>query len=177
MGLFDQIANAIGNPNQQASTGQLSGILQTVEQLSRGQGTSSSATQMALSVVGNYVRSSLQQKRAAVGDEQTERLVNHYSGTTSNPQAVEDLFTPDQQQRVVQDTAQKTGLNATVIQAMLPVLVPLVLNLLQTGSSNQATSQRGSNSVLNTFLDGDRSGSVDIGDVVGLASQFLNQRR
>jgi hypothetical protein len=177
MGLFDQITNAIGNPNQQASTDQLSGILQTVEQLGRGQGASSSTTQAALSIVGNYVRSSLQQKRMSMGDEQTERLVDQYSGTTSNPQAVQDLFTPDQQRRVVQDTAQKTGLNATAIQAMLPILVPLVLNLLRTGSSTQAGSQRGSNSVLNMFLDSDRSGSVDMGDVVGLASQFLNQRR
>jgi len=174
MGLFDQIVSAINNPNQQANPDQLGGILQAVEQLSRGQGTSPATTQTALSVVSRYVRSALQQKQTS-GD-QAERIVNRYSGTTPNPQAVQDLFTPDQQQQVVQDTASRTGLSSSAIQAMLPLLVPLVLNLLQSGSSTQS-SGRGTNSVLNAFLDSDRDGAVDLGDVMGLASQYLGQRR
>lgn len=174
MGLFDQIVSAINNPNQQASPDQLGGILQAVEQLSRGQGTSPATTQTALSVVSSYVRSALQQKQTS-GD-QAEQIVNRYSGTTPNPQAVQDLFTPDQQQRVIQDTATRTGLSNSAIQAMLPLLVPIVLNLLQSGASNQS-SGRGTNSVLNAFLDSDRDGAVDLKDVMGLASQYLGQRR
>lgn len=176
MGFFDQIVSAINNPNQQASPDQLGGILQAVEQLSRGQSTSPATTQTALSVVSSYVRSALQERRTHAGNDQAEQIVTRYSGTTSNPQAVQELFTPDQQQRVIQDTASRTGLSHSAIQAMLPLLVPIVLNLLQSGSSNQS-SGRGTNSVLNAFLDSNRDGAVDLGDVMGLASQYLSQHR
>lgn len=48
-------------------------------------------------------------------------------------------------------------------QQMLPILVPLVLNLLQTGSQTR-NPQGGANPVLNAFLDADRDGDVDISD-------------
>jgi hypothetical protein len=63
MGLFDQIVSAIDNPNLQASAGQLSGILNTVQ--SNSQGTSSESTQAALGVVGKHVRSALQSSTLA----------------------------------------------------------------------------------------------------------------
>lgn len=176
MALFDQILSAVDNPSQQASTGQIGGILQAAQQLSSGYGTNPSATQTAMSVVGNYVRSALRQKQAEAGNEQAQAFVNHYSGTGPNPRAVQDLFSQGQQQQVVQDTAQRAGLNPSTIQAMLPVLVPLVLNFLHTGS-NAHNPRGGSNSVLNAFLDADHDGAVDIGDAMGLAGQFLNQRR
>jgi hypothetical protein len=54
-------------------------------------------------------------------------------------------------------------------------LVPLVLNLLKTGSNAQNPAQ-GSNPVLNTFLDADGDGDVDITDAMSMAGRFLNQR-
>ncbi|HEY9847734.1 MAG TPA: hypothetical protein V6D03_16245 [Candidatus Caenarcaniphilales bacterium] len=175
MGIFDQILGAIENPNQQASSGQLGSILNTVQQLSNNQGADALATQAMMSIVGSHVRAALQQKRAAAGDAQAQALVNRYSGTTANPQAVQSLFTPTQQQQAVQDTANRTGLNADTIQAMLPVLIPLVLNLLQSGTPTQ--NPQGANPVLNAFLDADRDGEVDMGDALRLASRFLNQPR
>jgi len=64
MSLFDQIINAVGNPTQQASPGQLGDILSTVQQLSNNSNTDPSTIQSVLSIVGNYTRSALQQKRA-----------------------------------------------------------------------------------------------------------------
>lgn len=176
MGLFDQILSAIDNPNQQASSNQVANVLNTLQQVNNSHGTSSSATQTAVSVVGNYVRSALQQKQAVAGHEQAQAIVNNYSGTHPNLEAVQTLFTPEQQQQVAQDAAQRSGLDVSMVQSLLPILVPLVLNLLQSGASTQSPGQ-GSNPVLNAFLDGDRDGDVDIGDVMGLAGQFLNQRR
>jgi len=85
--------------------------------------------------VGNYVRAALQQKRSTNGYEEAQAVVNQYSGTYPNP--AHTLFSPHQEQQLAQDAAQRTGLNAGTIQAMLPILVPLVLNLLQTGSRVQ----------------------------------------
>nr|WP_228035319.1 DUF937 domain-containing protein [Oculatella sp. LEGE 06141] len=182
--MFDQIAGAINNPNQQASPSQLGNILTAVQQVSGGRGMNASTTQLLLSVVGSHVRNSLQQKRSRNGYEEAESIVNQYGGTRPNARAVESLFSPAEQQATVQDSAQRTGLNAETIQSLLPVLVPIVLSLLQSGSGNQnvaganrSANRSGANPVLNAFLDSNGDGEVDIGDAVSLASRFLNQSR
>ena len=76
MGLLDQVLNAVNNSDQQGSTGQLASILSTVQQLGDGYGADPSTVQTALSVVGNHVRSALQQKQANEGFEQAQSLVN-----------------------------------------------------------------------------------------------------
>lgn len=171
MGLLDQILNAVNSSDQQGSTGQIASILSTVQQLGDSYGADPSTVQTALSVVGNHVRSALQQKQANEGFEQAQGLVNQYSGTYPNPQAVDAIFGFNQVQQVVQAVAQRTGLDAGMIQQMLPILVPLVLNFLKTGTSSQ---QQGSNPVLNTFLDTDGDGDVDIADAMRMAGRYLS---
>jgi len=61
---FDQIVNAIDNSNQEASSGQMATILSTMQQLSDSYGAEPSTVQSVLSIVGNYVRAALQQKRS-----------------------------------------------------------------------------------------------------------------
>lgn len=174
MGLFDQVINAVNSSNQQGSSGELGTILSTVQQLSNSYGTQPSTMQSVLSVVGNYVRSSLQQKRSIEGNQSAQAIVNNYSGTYPNQQAVGSLFSPNQQQQLAQTVAQMTGLNMNTILQMLPILVPLVLNLLKTGSQTQ-NPQSGFNPVLNSFLDADRDGDVDIADAIQLASRHLGR--
>lgn len=181
MGLFDQILNAVNNPQQQASPDQLSTILNTVQQLSNRQGLDASTTQTALSVVGGYVRSALQQQRATGGAAQAEAIVNQYGSTNANSNALEALFTPNQQQQVAQAVSQRTGINTQQVLALLPILVPIVLNLLKQGSNATGNAPVGSNTaganpVLNTFLDADGDGDVDVGDAMSLAGRFMNQR-
>lgn len=171
MGLFDQIMGAVANPSQQGSPDQLSGILNTVQQLSGNSGVDSSASQAAMGIVGNYVRSALQQKQAQEGQGQVEAIVNQFGGTGPNYGALQALFPPEQQQQIAATVAQRTGIPAETIQAMLPTLVPLVLNLLRTGSSNQGAA--GQNNVLNAFLDSNQDGSLDIGDAMGMVGRFL----
>jgi len=177
MGLFDQILGAIENPNQQANPSQIGSIVNVVEQLASTHNVDSSTTQAVMSVVGGYVRSALQQQ-ATTGVAQPAATVEQYGSTDPSMAAVQALFTPQQQQQVAQEVAQKTGLNLGTIEAMLPVIVPIVLNLLKTGASNQsAGSTQSSNSVLSSFLDADSNGAVDIGDAISIAGQFLNQRQ
>lgn len=175
MSLFDQILSAVSNPQQQASTDQLGSILGVAQQLGNSHGVDPSTTQTILSVVGGYVRSALQEKQSTLGDDRVQSLVNQFGGLNNNPQSVEALFSPAQQQQVAADASQRTGLNVDTIQAMLPMLIPIVLNLLQSGANTQ-NAQAG-NPVLNAFLDANHDGNLDVGDVMGLAGQFLNQRR
>lgn len=174
MGLFDQIIHAINNSNQEASSGQMASMLSTMQQVGDSYGTEPSTVQSVLSVVGSYVRGALQQKRSTNGTEEAQAIVNQYSGTYPNPQAVHNLFSPNQVEQLAQVAAQRTGLNADTIQQMLPILVPLVLNLLQTGTRSQ-NPQGGSNPVLSSFLDADLDGDVDIADAMQMAGRYLSQ--
>lgn len=176
MALFDEILNAVNNPNQQASTNQLGSILNTVQQLSGNTGTNPSTMESLLSVVGGYVRSSLQQTRANQGADQTQELINQYSGFSPNQQAVDAVLGSAMQQQVVQDLIQRSGLDAQTIRGLLPVLVPLALKFLQSGASTQNPNSGNNNSVLSAFLDGDRDGDVDLGDALRVAGQFLGNR-
>ncbi|MCA1991862.1 MAG: DUF937 domain-containing protein [Coleofasciculus sp. S288] len=173
MALFDQIINAIDNPTRQGSSDQLAGILSTVQQLSNNAHTNPSTIESILSVVGHHARSALQQKRQTQGYEQTQEFVNQYSGTQPSTQAVDFLFSTPQIQQIVQEAERRTGINSGTIQAMLPFLVPLVLKLLQSGTSAQ--NPQGSNSVLNSFLDADNDGDVDIADALQMAGRYIGR--
>lgn len=172
MGLLDQILSAVNNSDQAATTGQMASILSTVQQVGDSYGADPSTVNSALSIVGNYVRSALQQKRDTEGQEQAQALVNQYSGSYPNPQAVHSLFSTNQIEGVVEAVAQRTGLDTGLVHQMLPILVPLVLNLLQTGTQSQNSQ---ANPVLNAFLDADHDGDVDIADAMQMAGRYLSQ--
>lgn len=173
MGLFDQIAGAINNPNLQASVGQLGEILGSVQEAGNTQGIDASSTQALVSALGGHVRSALQEKQASEGIGGVQNLINQFGGTGFNPQAVLALFSPEQQQQVSQTVSGVTGIDASMVQAMLPTLIPSVLNLLKMGSAQGETS--GQNSILSGFLDADGDGDVDLGDAMGMAGRFMNQ--
>ncbi len=174
MGLFDQIINAIDSSDRQGEASQIDRNLSTMQQLSNGFGADPNATQSALSIVGNYVRGALQQKRSHNGADEAQNIVNRYSGTESNPQAVDSLFSHSQVEQIVAEVARKTGLNMGIVQQMLPLLIPIVLNMLRSGTSTQ-NPQSGTNPVLNAFLDADRDGDVDIADAMQLASRHFGR--
>jgi hypothetical protein len=176
MPIFNEILNALNNPTQQANTGQLQQILNTVQQLSSTARTNPSTMETMLSVVGSYVRSSLRQTCSTSGEDQAQNLVNQFSGTQPNQRAVEAVLSAGMQQQVVQDLIKRTGLDAQTIRGLLPVLVPLALNLLQSGTNTQTTNSGRANSVLKAFLDSNQDGDVDLGDALKVASRFLNRQ-
>ncbi|AFZ24470.1 Bacterial protein of unknown function (DUF937) [Cylindrospermum stagnale PCC 7417] len=165
MGLFDQILGAVSSSNQQGGLGQIGNLLNTVEQLKNTTGADSATIQTILTVVGGQVRSSLQDKQATDGDGAAQNFVNQFAGTSPDTQAVNSLFSPAIQQQVAEIAAQRTGLDAEMIQQLLPSIVPVVLNFLQAGG----------NPAISSFLDGDGDGDVDIADAIKLASRFLGR--
>ncbi|VXD23587.1 conserved hypothetical protein [Planktothrix serta PCC 8927] len=172
MGLFDQILTALNDPNQTGNSDQLSNIINTAQQFGNQLGISPETSQMVMSMVGSSVRSSLQEKQTQIGNDGVQNIVNQFGGITSNPQAVEMLFSSTQQQQLIQTVSQRTGISSETIQSILPMVVPLVLNLLKTGTNTQQP-QGSSNSVLNSFLDADGDGDVDIADAMRLGGQYF----
>jgi hypothetical protein len=171
MGLFDQVLNAINDPTRQASQNQVGQLLTAVNQLSNQTNTSPSTMNMAVSLLGNYVRSSLQQTRQRQGNEAAQALVREGSQPGNN--ILPKLFNNQQQQQLVGDLSQRTGLNSGQIMAMLPILLPLVMRLLQSGETSQPG--RGNNSILSAFLDANGNNEVDMGDMLSQASRFLRR--
>ncbi|MEC4983503.1 MAG: hypothetical protein SAJ37_14355 [Oscillatoria sp. PMC 1068.18] len=172
MGLFDTIINAIDSSDRQGSSTQLATLIDSVQQLSSTYQTNPGAVESAMSVVGNFVRSSLQEKRQTAGEQQAQAIVNQFGGFQPSTQAINVLFSTPQLQQIIREVESRTGLSSGTIQGMLPILVPLVLNLLKTGNSTSASN---SNSVLNRFLDADRDGDVDLADAMQLASRYLQK--
>ncbi len=175
MSIFNQILSAINDPQKEASTNQLGSILDTVQQLSGNNQASSGAVESAMSIVGNYTKSALREKRNQGGASQVNQIINQFGGTRANSQVLSTLFNSSQLQSMIQQISSRTGLNAGTIQSMLPILVPLVLNLLKTGNSNSKSNMQGNNSIASTFLDSDGDGDVDMGDAMRMASRYLGR--
>lgn len=175
MGLFEQVINAINEPTQKANTTQLNQIISKVEQLPEIFGIEPQNTQKITSIVGKYVRSALQEKRQTNGIEAAEATIDKYSGTSANQEAIQALLTPKQHQNMAQEASASTGLNRDIIESMLPILIPLVLNFLQSGANqSNIQGQLGQgNTVLKSFLDTDNDGDVDLADALSLTKGFL----
>jgi hypothetical protein len=188
MSFFDQILSAIEDPQQQASADQLGGILGSVSQLSGSNGIDPAMMQTVMSMVGGAVQSSLQEQNSTMGSDHVMGLLNQFGGSSNSSSALGAVLNPGMQQQLASGVSQKTGLDAGLILGLLPVLVPIVLNLINGGSQQQgggmgntgAMPQQqvstGGNPLLNAFLDSDRSGSVDLGDALNMASQYLRNR-
>ncbi|WP_404783371.1 DUF937 domain-containing protein [Altericista sp. CCNU0014] len=167
MSLFDAISNAIADPDRQANTDQIGSILGAVQSIAGSQTGDPGNSAALMSAVGSMVQGALQNYQANAGTEGVENLLSQVANGNAGSNPVQALF-GGQEQQVVEAIAQRTGLDADRIGAMLPTLLPMVLQLLQSGASSS-----GGNSVLNTFLDSNQDGSVDMGDLMSQAGRFL----
>ncbi|BAZ44546.1 hypothetical protein NIES4102_15570 [Chondrocystis sp. NIES-4102] len=173
MSIFNQILSAIDNPEREASTNQLGSILDTVQQLSGNYNTNPDAIQSAMSIVGNFTKSALREQQQQGGTAQVNQLINQFGGNRANSQVLGALFGSSQLQSMIQQISNRTGLSAGTIQAMLPILVPLVLNFLKTGNNRGNLQDR--NPVVTSFLDSDGDGDVDLADAMRMASRHLGR--
>ena len=173
MSLFDQILGAVNNPGQQGSMDQLGSLVNMAQQVSGQHGMDPAMTQTVMSMLGGAVQSGLQDHNDANGFEATQDLVQQLgSSATANPNAIASLIPMDVQQQICGAIAQQTGLDAGMVQGMLPSLIPVAMQMLQ-GSAAQGGA---SNPLLNMFLDKNHDGNLDMGDAMGLAMQFMQNR-
>ena len=176
MNLFDAVLGAVNNPNQQASADQLGNLVGMVQQVSGNHGMDAATTQSVMSMVGNAVQSGLQDHIQANGMDSTQNLVDQISRGNAGTEAIASLIPPDVQQQVSSAIASKTGLDSGMIQSMLPSLIPIVLGMLQSGAPQTGAQSPGNNPLLNMFLDANHDGNLDVGDAMGLAMKFVQNR-
>lgn len=170
MGLFDQVLNAIEDPQRQGNSNQLGQIVSAMSQMSQQTHTNPDTMQQAVAIVGSFLKPSLQETRRTQGEAAAEQMVERGSQAGGATAILSQLLNPQQQQKLVQTLENRTGLNGSQVQSLLPVLIPIVMNLLKTGSSTQPG--QANNSVLNAFLDADGDGDVDMSDMLNAARRF-----
>jgi len=165
MGLFDQIASAFTGSDASGELGKLQAVAGVVEQLQDATGSDSSTAHNILSLVGTQVLSSLQDKQSTDGEGAVQNLVEQFSGTEHDPDAVDAVFTPEVQQEVAEFVADRTGLDANLIQSILPKVVPVILGVFHIGGAPLLTS-----------LIEAGSGNVDFASFAKLAASYLGER-
>lgn len=90
------------------------------------------------------------------------------------------LGSKDVSRQVAQRASQQTGIGVDILKKMLPMVATLAMGALsrQTASARnpqvQASPADGLTSILGSFLDSNRDGSV-LDDVMGMASKFLRK--
>jgi hypothetical protein len=168
MGLFFDVLSAINNPNQQASISHLETMTNAVQKVAGEHGVPSNQMPTILSAVGSAVLPALQQK-AGGGGNPLEQLMG---GMLGNAALQSSVLPPQAEAQLVNGIAQKTGLNASVLQSMVPALIPVVMGFLAMGANKPG--QPSGNPLLSAFLSGSQDGGSDLGNVLNFANRFLN---
>ncbi|MFN6572445.1 DUF937 domain-containing protein [Dendronalium sp. ChiSLP03b] len=172
MGIFFDVLSAINNPNQQGSLTQLESITNSIQQVATSRGIQPSQMQNVMSALGSVLSPVLRQQ-STPGGSQLQNLIDRFAGSgTMGASGLQSLLSPQLQQQIVQTVSQRSGISPNVIQAALPTLSSAVLVLLNMGATKPGTP--GGNSILSTFLDSDRDGNTDLGEVLKFANRFLN---
>lgn len=172
MGLFFEMLSAINDPTRQGSVDQLGSVMNTIQQLGASRGINAPTLQVAMSALSGFIAPALKQQSLTGDSQSLNNLVNQFASAGTGAAALQTFLTPQLQQQIIQGIAQKTGLSASTLQTLLPGLVTAAMGFLSMGASKPGVA--GSNSVLNAFLDGDRDGTPDLGDVFKFAGRFLN---
>jgi hypothetical protein len=170
MGLFFEMLSAINNPKQSGSIDQLSTVMKGIQQVG-GDRVDPSTMQTVLSTVGGFLGPSLKQQVSG-GGLPIDGILSQVTGGNMGSGLLSSLLTSQLQGQIAQAVAQKTGMNPTMIQTMLPGLLPAIMGFLKMGEGTPGSGA--SNSVLKAFLDSDKDGDTDLGDVFKFAGRFLN---
>jgi hypothetical protein len=177
MDLFDAFMGAVANPQQAASVDQLGGLLGTVQQLSGQNGIDPAMMQTVMSMVGGQVQNSLQEQHSTMGADHVQNLVGQFAGGNASSGAVGALLNPQTQQQLAGAIGQKTGLDPNMLIGLLPMLVPVAMQFLNAGNNASAPAGAAAgNPLLNMFLDKNHDGNLDLGDAMGVAAQFMQNR-
>ncbi|MFQ4137735.1 DUF937 domain-containing protein [Nodosilinea sp. PGN35] len=172
MSLFFDVLSSINNPNQQGSVDQLSAAMASVQQLAASQGMNTDQMGSILNALGGALQPTLKQQAATVGTGQLEGMLGKLSGA-GGAAALAAALPPQMQQQLIESVAQRSGLNAGMVQTLLPKLLPVVIGLLGMGAAKPGVASSG-NPLLNAFLDSGAPNTTDLGTVMKFAGRFLN---
>lgn len=173
MGMFFDVLSAINNPDLQGNVPHLETTVNALQQFAGQNNISPSTMQTMMSALGGIMQGQLRQQ-SGMGPSQLMALLNQGTGAGGGAASWQSLLPPQMQQQVVQMLSQRTGMNPGLVQAALPTLIPAVMGLLQMGNPKPGASHTSTNPLLTTFLDRDRDGDTDLGDVFKFANRFIN---
>ncbi len=116
------------------------------------------------------------------GIQGIDALLGSLKQNAGSPQALERTLGRNRMEQMVNQAQQKSGLPADTIVSMLPVIIPALVALLQSGARRDAALSAptgdplaglAANPLLQSFLDTDGDGDVDMADLIRLGSKFL----
>ena len=187
MNLFDTVLQSLNDPSRATQKSDLESLSSA---FSGGGAPSSDASQMA-GLIGGFLKPMLQQEQAVRGPQGVDSLLQSIKQNANSPDQLQQILGADRMEQMVGRAEQRTGLDANSILRLLPIVLPAVIGLLQSGRRAAAppgatatgTTATGagvsaggqSNPILSQFLDSDGDGDVDMTDLVQVASRFLQR--
>lgn len=169
-----EMLSAINDPNKQGSVEQLTQVTGSLQQLAKSQGLSNDQMGSMVSALGGALQPALKQQSNRLGGNQLSSMLGQFTGGKGNATALQSMIPPQMQQQISQVIAQKTGMNAGMVQAMMPQLLNSTMGMFNMGATKPGVAATGGNPLLNSFLDTNRDGSADMGDALKFATRFLN---
>ena len=190
MNFFDVLVSSIQDPQSATQKSDLEGLLGAL--LGGAPGTAQAreipagAAEGLAGTVGSVLKPALREAGQRGGIEGIDALLGSLKQNANSPQALERTLGHDRMEQMVNKAQQKSGLPTGYIMSMLPVIIPALVSLLQSGARQGAapTAQAGatagdplaglvSNPLLKGFLYSDCDGDVDMEDLVRLGSKFV----
>jgi uncharacterized protein YidB (DUF937 family) len=192
MNLFDTVLASLNDPSRATQMRDLENLSSAFE------GGGSSTNQIA-SLLGGFLKPMLREQQAVAGPEGVDSLLQELKQSAHSPDQLRQVLGSERMDQMVGRAEQKTGLDSSVIMRLLPIVLPAIIALLQSGRPAAATPAAGAagatagvrppggtgtqapqtggqaNPILSQFLDSDGDGDVDMQDVVRLTSVFLRK--
>lgn len=195
MNFFDVLVSSIQDPQSTTQKSDLEGLLGAL--LGGAPGTApaqarqipSGAAEGLAGTIGSTLKPALREAGQQGGIDGIDALLGSLKQNANSPQALERTLGRGRMDQMVTQAQQKSGLPVDSIMSMLPVIIPALVALLQSGARAGAApsvpsartgataddpfAALASNPLLKGFLDSDGDGDVDMQDLVRLGSKFL----
>ena len=171
MSFFDSIISAIQSPEHAGSSQDLQNLTNLASMIPGLQGTQQQV-QPILNVLGPHLQDVLNEQKQAEGAGAAQQTVTNLSQPGVRVQDLQNLFGADRFNGIISQISQATGLNSQLILSALPMVIPVVMQLLATGTHQ--TNAQAPNPVLNHFLGGQNGGAL-LNEVFQLASQYMKK--
>jgi hypothetical protein len=195
MNFFDVLVSSIQDPQSATQKSDLEGLLGALLGGAPGAAQTQArqippgAAEGLAGTIGSALKPALREAGQQGGIEGIDALLGSLKQNANSPQALERTLGRERMDQMVTQAQQKSGLPVDAIMSMLPVIIPALVGLLQSGAragtAPSAPSARtgataddpfaalASNPLLKGFLDSDGDGDVDMQDLIRLGSRFL----
>ena len=172
MNFFQTVLQSIESPDHAGSPQDLQGLLNIAQLLPGVQG-AEQHLQPILGVLGPHLQDALNEQQQNNGQAAVQQTVSNLSVPGAGVQEIINLFGQERFNALMGEISKRTGLDSQVILQFLPMLIPVVMRLLATGTHQ--TNPQAQNPVLNNFLGSNQNGGALLTEAFQLASVFLHR--